>query len=201
MQNSDWITPGQAKAGHTCMAHTQTRRLGWAVTAWQRRAVRAWQQALLLFSLCLCMATMAWAMEDNRPIAIIVSAQTALAPDIHADELSLIFWRKKLYAMHGQPLRPVNLFSEHPLRLRFSQQILRSSPKSQVNYWNGLYFHGVQPPFTVQSEEAMIRYVAETDGAVGYIDACRLDERVKPVFWLTAGKLASEPPSLHCELN
>ncbi len=143
--------------------------------------------------------TMASASEDSRPIAVIVSAQPSLAPAVHVDDLSLIFWRKKLFAMHGQPLRPVNLSSEHPLRVRFSQQILRSSPKSQVSYWNGLYFHGVQPPFTVQSEEAMIRYVAETDGAIGYIDACHVDDRIKALFWLTAGKLATDSPALHCE--
>lgn len=141
------------------------------------------------------------AAEDNRVIAVIVPAQLELAPEVHADELGLIFWRKKLYANHGQALHPVNLHSEHPLRLKFSQLVLHSTPKSQINYWNGLYFHGVQPPFTVQSEEAMIRYVADTDGAIGYIDACHVDDRVKPVLWLTAAKLASEPPALRCDGN
>lgn len=149
----------------------------------------------------LFLAGMAVGAEDNRIIAVIVPAQTGLAPDVHPDELGLIFWRKKLYASHGQALHPVNLHSEHPLRLKFSQQVLHSSPRSQVNYWNGLYFHGVQPPYTVQSEEAMIRYVAETDGAIGYIDACHVDERIKPLFWLTPSKLTSELPALHCDPN
>lgn len=154
-----------------------------------------------LWAIGLLMADICVAAEDNRIIAVIVPAQTALAPDVHADELGLIFWRKKLYAAHGQALHPVNLHSEHPLRLRFSQQVLHSSPRSQVNYWNGLYFHGVQPPYTVQSEEAMIRYVAETDGAIGYIDACRVDDRIKPVFWLTPSKVTSELPVLRCDSN
>lgn len=158
---------------------------------------RRWLYAA--YVVCLLLAVPAVAVEDNRTIAVIVPAQTGLAPDIHPDELGLIFWRKKLYASHGQALHPVNLHSEHPLRLRFSQQVLHSTPRSQVNYWNGLYFHGVQPPYTVQSEEAMIRYVAETDGAIGYIDACHVDERIKPLFWLTPSKLTSEPPALRCD--
>lgn len=156
----------------------------------------SWACGLLIASL-----QMGHAAEDNRIIAVIVPVQANLAPDVHADELGLIFWRKKLYAAHGQALHPVNLHSEHPLRLRFSQQVLHSSPKSQINYWNGLYFHGVQPPFTVESEEAMIRYVAETDGAIGYIDACHVDDRIKPVLWLTPNKLVSEPPPLRCDGN
>lgn len=163
-----------------------TMRLGWGWRA---------------LSVALMLAASVQAAEDSRVIAVIVPAQAELAPEIHADELGLIFWRKKLYASHGQALHPVNLHSEHPLRLRFSQQVLHSTPRSQINYWNGLYFHGVQPPFTVQSEEAMIRYVAETDGAIGYIDACHVDDRVKPVFWLTPAKLATEPPVLRCEGN
>jgi len=154
-----------------------------------------------LWAIGLLMADISVAAEDNRIIAVIVPAQASLAPDVHADELGLIFWRKKLYAAHGQALHPVNLHSEHPLRLKFSQQVLHSSPRSQVNYWNGLYFHGVQPPYTVQSEEAMIRYVAETDGAIGYIDACHVDDRIKPVLWLGPSKLTNEPPALRCDAN
>lgn len=159
----------------------------------QRWLALAWVVAGLL------LAASTQAQEDNRVIAVIVSAQAGLSPEVHQDDLALIFWRKKLYATHGQALRPVNLYSEHPLRLRFSQQVLHSSPRSQVNYWNGLYFHGVQPPYTVQSEEAMIRYVADTDGAIGYIDACHVDDRIKPLFWLMPGKLTAELPALHCE--
>ena len=159
--------------------------------------LRRWRQAACVIGLFVVLE--AEAVEDNRVIAVIVPAQAVLAPDIHADELGLIFWRKKLYASHGQALHPVNLHSEHPLRLKFSQLVLHSTPRSQVNYWNGLYFHGVQPPYTVQSEEAMIRYVAETDGAIGYIDACHVDERIKPLFWLTPSKLTSELPALRCD--
>lgn len=152
-------------------------------------------------SMLILMALSVHAAEENRAIAVIVPAQAGLAPSIHADELSLIFWRKKLYAEHGQPLRPVNLHSEHPLRLNFSQWVLHSTPRSQINYWNGLYFHGVQPPYTVQSEEAMIRYVAETDGAVGYIDACHVDDRVKAVLWLMSGKVSTDAPAVRCDAN
>lgn len=154
----------------------------------------------ILGVVALMMATVQ-AAEDNRPIAVIVPAQVGLAPSIHADELGLIFWRKKLYAEHGQALHPVNLHSEHPLRLKFSQWVLHSTPRSQINYWNGLYFHGVQPPYTVQSEEAMIRYVAETDGAIGYVDACHVDERVKAVLWLTPSKVSTDAPTMHCDAN
>lgn len=137
-------------------------------------------------------------MADDSVIAVIVSAQPNFSVSVAASELAPVYWRKKLYDNRGKPLHPANLSTDHPLRLHFSQQVLHSSPRSQVGYWNELYFHGVQPPFTVESQEAMIRYVAYTESAIGYIDACKLDERVHPVLWVTATRVVSEPPNLRC---
>lgn len=138
-------------------------------------------------------------MAEEPVIAVIVSAQAAYSVPVTINDLAPIYWRKKLYGNQGRPLRPANLSTEHPLRLRFSQQVLHSSPKAQLGYWNGLYFQGIQPPYTVESQEAMIRYVAYTESAIGYIEACKLDERVRAVVWLTANKIQSEPPVLHCD--
>jgi hypothetical protein len=93
----------------------------------------------------------------------------------------------------------VNLSTEHPLRLQFSQAILGSAPKAQIDYWNGQYFNGVLPPYSVNSEEAVLRYVAQTKGAIGYVDACIADERVNILFWITqSGNIVSSKPSLDC---
>lgn len=143
------------------------------------------------------MAQATWA--DEPVIAVVVPAQSALAVSLNVNDLALVFWRKKLYNGQGKPMHPANLAADHPLRQRFSQLVLHSSPKSQVGYWNGLYFNGIQPPFTVQSEEAMLRYVADTHSAVGYVSACKVDERVRPILWLTASKVLSEPPPLSCD--
>lgn len=143
----------------------------------------------------------AYALAADEPvIAVIVSALSGHAVNVSASDLPSIYWRKILYTQQGKPMHPVNLFAEHPLRVRFSQQVLHSSPKSQLGYWNGLYFHGVQPPYTVQSEEAMIRYVADTENALGYIDACHVDARVHAVLWVSNAKIMTEPPVLHCDV-
>jgi hypothetical protein len=140
----------------------------------------------------------ALAMADEPVIAVIVSAQAAYTVPVAANDLASVYWRKKLYDNHGNPLHPANLSSDHPLRLRFSQQVLHSSPRSQVGYWNELYFHGTQPPYTVESQEAMIRYVAYTENAIGYIDACKIDERVRAVLWIAGSKILSDSPTLRC---
>ncbi|MCB5185910.1 substrate-binding domain-containing protein [Methylobacillus gramineus] len=114
-------------------------------------------------------------------------------------ELALIFWRKKLYWASSKRIQPVNLSPDNVLRQKFSLQILDSPPEDQLEYWNALYFHGTPPPHVVRSQEAMLRYVADTPGAIGYVDACRADSRVKAVAWLlTDGSVSHVQPSLGC---
>jgi hypothetical protein len=142
--------------------------------------------------------------EESPTIAIIVSSDAQIAPKstIAPNELSLIYWRKTLYLKDGQQIHPANLHAEHPLRLAFSKAVLESLPKDQTDYWNGLYFHGVSPPRSLLSEEAVIRYVAETKGGIGYINACNLNARVKPILWIINNHVTNAmPDKINCDVN
>lgn len=138
--------------------------------------------------------------EEAHPLAVIVSSnpEIAVIQQLATRELSLIYWRKKQYWQGGVRVHPVNLHAEHPLRLYFSKTVLGNLPNEQADYWNGLYFHGTTPPYSVQSEEAVLRYVTNTKGAIGYVDACKLDERVKPVLWIDDNGISTNKPILYC---
>lgn len=155
-----------------------------------------WLAGLLLSVLPLAHA------ESNSPvIAIIVnSGELKLANEAFSiSELNLIYWRKQLYWPKGQRIKPVNLRPEHPLRQQFSQTVLGSLPKKQIDYWNGQYFNGILPPYSVNSEEAVLRYVAQTSGAIGYVDACHVDSRVKAVMWIEQDQISTQAPdNLDC---
>lgn len=141
------------------------------------------------------------AARDSHPIiaVIIDSKQTASELKLSTNNLNLIYWRKQRFWPTGMRVKPVNLRSQNPLRIQFSQTILSSIPRTQVDYWNGQYFNGILPPYTVDSEEAVIRYVAQTKGAIGYINACNIDQRIKPLLWIYNGKLSRHAPRLSCE--
>jgi len=139
--------------------------------------------------------------DEAQPLAVIVSSKPELAmvTQLAPHELSLIYWRKKQYWQDGVRIHPVNLHAEHPLRLSFSKTVLGSAPTDQNDYWNGLYFHGTTPPYSVQSEEAVLRYISDTKGAIGYVDACKVDTRVKAMLWIVNEKIsATKPEKLSC---
>ena len=81
----------------------------------------------------------------------------------------------------GSPLVALNLPPDDPLREAFSLDVLGQRPGGMQRYWTEQYFHGVSPPFVVRSPEAMLRFVAETQGAIGYVAQCQVDKRVQVV--------------------
>jgi hypothetical protein len=58
------------------------------------------------------------------------------------------------------------------LRRAFSQSVLGGVPEGFEDYWRKLYFQGVLPPHVLASEEAVIRFVSSTPGAIGYVTSC-----------------------------
>ncbi|WP_028079758.1 substrate-binding domain-containing protein [Solimonas soli] len=117
------------------------------------------------------------------PIAIIVPPARAEAR-LERDELALIYQRKRQYWPDGARVQPVNLAADSPVRLAFSRAVLGADPAALESYWNEQYFRGVRPPYVVASNEAMQRFVAETPGAIGYVDACLVGSGVAVIGWL-----------------
>ncbi|PKO42938.1 MAG: hypothetical protein CVU29_11420 [Betaproteobacteria bacterium HGW-Betaproteobacteria-22] len=135
----------------------------------------------------------------EKPAIALIIAREHIIQYSSLSELKLIYWRKKNYWADGQPIHPVNLPSDNSLRLQFSNAVLGSAPSAQNDYWNGLYFHGISPPHVVYSEEAVIRYIQETKGSIGYIDACKVDARIKPLLWIMPnGDVSNNAPNINC---
>jgi ABC-type phosphate transport system substrate-binding protein len=143
-----------------------------------------------LVALLLGGAPIAQAASAESAIAVVVAP--GVARKLNVDELALIYRRKKLFWDEGIRVTPINLQANDPLRQLFSQRVLRISPEEMQRYWNDMYFNGVSPPHVVASTEAVIRFVAQTPGAVGYVAYCDADPRVHVALVLTAAGPVSE---------
>ena len=142
--------------------------------------------------------SLAGAAEPEKAVAVVVAANHGKGPGI--DELALIYRRKKLFWADGTKVNPVNLPSTHALRRLFSKVVLNSTPEDLESYWNNMYFHGVSPPFVLSSEEAVVRFVAQTPGAIGYVSYCDVDSRVKVALVFTAsGPISEDAAKATCQ--
>lgn len=120
-------------------------------------------------------------------IAVIVAAD---APPIELEQGGLrdIYLKKIFVDTAGRKLVPVNLPPDNPLRQAFSLALFHATGDELQGYWNQRYFHGVRPPYVLGSQAAVVRFVARTPGAIGYVVPCYLEhgaaDGVRPVLRL-----------------
>lgn len=130
--------------------------------------------ALLLFMLSLCLPLRA------DPVAI-----------VHSGEAHAKIERKTLRAAFGMTLqtwpdgRPLTVFvfrDDDPSHQQFCRKVLGILPYTLRRNWDRLLFSGAaQAPIIVDSPEDMLRRVAATPGAIGYIEKEQVNESVSVV--------------------
>jgi ABC-type phosphate transport system substrate-binding protein len=85
-------------------------------------------------------------------------------------EVRAIYLRQKLFWDDGSPIVPINLEAGSAAREAFSQKLFGQDSRRLATYWNRRYFEaGEFPPATLASEEAVMRYVAVNENAIGYV--------------------------------
>ncbi|RMG29956.1 MAG: hypothetical protein D6721_04755 [Gammaproteobacteria bacterium] len=105
-----------------------------------------------------------------------------IAPRLNV--LARIFRRRQRITASGGPLVPVNLPVKHPLRRLLSRKLFHRDPEGMRAFWDRQYFHGILPPPVLGSQEAVLRFVQRTPGALGYVARCRVDSRVRVLMVL-----------------
>ena len=131
-------------------------------------------------------------------IAVIVAPGNA-SVRLDLPDIALVYRRQRQYWPDGTRVQPVNLAADHPLRRAFSRAVFGADPAALDSYWNELYFRGVRPPYVVASNEAVLRFVSQTPGAIGYVDACLVSSAVAVVGLIdAAGHWHRGPASPGC---
>lgn len=136
----------------------------------------------LVISALLVLASTAWAAQPQ--IAIITALD---GPQLTLDQNTVrnVYLKKIFVDGKGQRLTPVNLPSRAPMRVAFSHALLHMDDTQLQDYWDQQYFQGVSPPYVLGSADAVLRFVATTPGAIGYVEACQADASVRVVLTIT----------------
>jgi ABC-type phosphate transport system substrate-binding protein len=126
--------------------------------------------------------TMIAAPLHAEEIVVIVHPERGSRLDV--EELARIYLKQRKHWRGGETIVPVNHESGSPVRAAFVSSVLAQTPQQLALYWNRQYFHGVLPPATLASDEAVKRFVASERRAIGYIRASALDSSVRVVLRL-----------------
>ena len=116
-------------------------------------------------------------------ILVIASAQV---PDtaISARQLADIYLLKKSFWADNTQVVPVNREASSTEREKFSEAVFNLSPQELAEYSNQLRFQGKLPPLVQTSDQAVIGFVRNVPGAIGYINANQAPTDVKVLLRL-----------------
>ena len=110
---------------------------------------------------------------------IIIANSNVPVEQLSEAEIKRIFLLKKTTWKNGSQIIPVNREAASSARVRFSGDVLGVSIRSLSNYWNQMQFKGHMPPVVQESNAAMIAFVQNVPGAIGYIHAEVMPDGVK----------------------
>ena len=131
-------------------------------------------------ALCLLLRGTARA-EAVPEFRVIVHPENPVS-ELSRDFLADAFLKRSTRWSNGEPLRPVDQRSTSAARQRFSDSVLRRSVAAVKNYWQQRIFSGRDlPPPELESDEAVVSYVVNHRGALGYVSGSAKLDKAKPI--------------------
>lgn len=119
------------------------------------------------------------AVQDSAGVAVI--AHEGVGVDgMEAVQVRRVFLLRQRFWGDGSAVVPVNLPASSPVREEFSELLLGQTTRDLAGYWSDLYFHGIQPPRVLDSQEAVLLFVTRTPGAIGYVSLSFLRSHAVP---------------------
>jgi ABC-type phosphate transport system substrate-binding protein len=132
-----------------------------------------------------CLSGFALPVFAEEQIAIITQRNSTIT-SIDLETLKRVYLRKQELDNNSNRWIPLNLPSSHELRQAVSKILFHKRPEDLEEFWNEQYFQGISPPKVLASEEAVLRFVTITPGAIGYVHKHQLDDRVKVLTFISA---------------
>jgi ABC-type phosphate transport system substrate-binding protein len=147
--------------------------------------MRARLQFLAFVLPLLIAAIVAPARADSRPppppYVVIVHASnpnTGMPRRFVADA----FLKKRTRWTDGSVIRPVDLPADSSTRAHFSDDVLNRSVAAVKSYWQQMIFSGRDvPPPELAKDDEVVKYVAQNEGAIGYVSGTAQLSGVKPL--------------------
>jgi ABC-type phosphate transport system substrate-binding protein len=158
----------------------QSNRTKATPSASRRRVVLA--RALAVLALAFGVAAVDFAVAQSPAQFLIVLHTTNPEPSVTREFLADAFLKKTSRWQSGVPLRPVDQRPDARVRAAFSDSVLRRSVSAVRSYWQQRIFsgRGVPPP-ELESDTAVLRYIQQNPGAVGYVSGQADTSEVKVV--------------------
>ncbi len=138
-------------------------------------SLRRYLLSSLLLMLCILESAVA-----NPPYIAVIAHQKVDAASLSAPRLKSIFGMRTTTWKDGKQIKVFVLKDKDPLHVRFAKDVLQTYPYSLRRIWERRVYSGTGlAPTVVDSETEMLKLIAETENAIGYIQQHNIDQNVK----------------------
>ena len=120
-----------------------------------------------------------WGVMVKAEELIVIAHLTVPVASLSQEELASIYLLKITVWRGGGNIVPVNREAANAERAQFSEVVLRQQPYALAAYWNQMHFKGKVPPLIQESDHAVLAFVQNVPGAIGYISATIQPQNVK----------------------
>ena len=131
----------------------------------------------ILYASMLLVLGMAFAIQARAQVIVVANSGVS-ADSISKSELRDVFLGASS-SVHGARVKPV-LLREGPTHTDFVTNYVGKAPVTFIMVWRGLVLSGqATMPKTLDTDAAVVDYVARTPGAIGYVSKSSSHDAVK----------------------
>jgi ABC-type phosphate transport system substrate-binding protein len=134
---------------------------------------------IILMRLSLLIFGMLWVLLAKAEELLVIASPQVPESEITVEQLADIFTLKRSSWPNRIKMVPVNREASSLEREKFSEQVFNLPPQELGEYWNRLRFQGKLPPVIQTSDQAVLSFVRNVPGAIGYINANQNPQGVK----------------------
>lgn len=112
-------------------------------------------------------------------LLIIANPSVSTTAPFTLSQIAAIYLLRMAAWPDGSHIVPVNREATSALREKFTAAVLQQDNAALAAYWNEMHFMGKEPPTIQESERAMLAFVQNVPGAIGYISTSTTPVNVK----------------------
>jgi ABC-type phosphate transport system substrate-binding protein len=120
-----------------------------------------------------------WTLSGQAGGLLVIASTQVPDVNISVKQLADIYTLKRNFWADQTQVVPVNREASSVEREKFSEAVFNLSPLELAEYWNRLRFQGKLPPLVQISDQAVLGFVRNVPGAIGYINANQVPTGVK----------------------
>jgi len=104
-------------------------------------------------------------------LLIIANPSVNVATPLGLGQIAAIYLLRITTWPEGGHIVPVNRDATSRIREKFTMTVLQQDNTSLAIYWNEMHFMGKQPPVVQGSDQAVLAFIRNVPGSIGYISA------------------------------